>query len=84
MKAKLESEARKHEYKQLLEIGSRAMENSENNTIAENMEMLTDLVCKSDQLIATGSIEDRVGQSSEVVLDAQVSPKPSDICFKRL
>lgn len=75
LKAKLESDARKQEYKHLLDVGARAMENTENSSIAANLEALTDLVCKSDVLIGTGSIEDRVGQSSEVVLDAQVSAK---------
>lgn len=77
--AKLASEARKQKYKQLLDIGARAMENSENSSVAENLDVLTDLVLQSTELINSGNIDDRVGQSSEVVLDAQTIKVAHDL-----
>lgn len=77
--AKLASEVRKQKYKYLLDVGARAMENSENSSVAENLEVLTDLVMQSTELITSGKIDDRVGQSSEVVLDAQVMKVAHDL-----
>lgn len=72
IKLKLESEARKTEYKKLIEAGAQAMQAAENSSLATNIDVLTDLVERSNELITKGTVEDRVGQSSEVVLDAQV------------
>lgn len=72
IKTKLESEARKTEYKKLLVKGTEAMEANENSSVATNLEVLTELVETSNDLLSKGTIDDRVGQSSEVVLDAQV------------
>lgn len=71
----LQCAVRKKEYKQLLEIGGHAAENVENNSVVDNLIALKDLLTKSNQLVEQGAITDRIGQSAEVVLDAQVSDK---------
>lgn len=73
----VQSAARKKEYKQLLEIGGQVAENVDNNSVADNLMALTDLLRKSNVLNAQGKLTDRIGQSAEVVLDAQVSLKTS-------
>lgn len=77
--AKLASEDRKLKYRNLLDVGARAVENSENSSVSENLDVLTDLVLQSTELIKSGKIEDRVGQSSEMVLDAQVIKVAHDL-----
>lgn len=67
-----ESDQRKQKYKDLLDIGGEAAKNQENNSVVDNLEVLTNLIIKSNDLLNQGTIRDRVGQSSEVVLDAQV------------
>lgn len=68
-----QSAARKKEYKHLLEVGGEAANNVDNKTIAENFIALRDLVTESNKLARQGQLADRIGQSAEVVLDAQVS-----------
>lgn len=69
----IQSALRKREYKQLLEIGGRTAENCDTNSVVENLSALKQLLVKSNELIGQGDLADRVGQSAEVVLDAQVS-----------
>lgn len=68
-----ESAIRKIEYKHLLEVGGQAAENVETNSIYENLSALKTLLTKSNELVSQGKVTDRAGQSSEVVLDAQVN-----------
>lgn len=68
----LQSAVRKKEYKHLLELGGQAAENVDLNSVADNLIALKDLLTKSNELIGQGVLTDRVGQSAEVVLDAQV------------
>lgn len=68
----VQSAYRKREYKNLLEIGGQTAENVDNNSVADNLTALRDLMLKSNQLVAQGTLLDRIGQSAEVVLDAQV------------
>lgn len=67
-----ESDQRKQKYKDLLEIGGESVKNQENKSVVDNLEVLTNLIIKSNDLLNQGTIRDRVGQSSEVVLDVQV------------
>lgn len=67
-----QSAVRKREYKHLLEIGGQAAENVDMNSVADNLIALKDLLTRSNELIGQGRIDDRIGQSAEVVLDAQV------------
>lgn len=69
----LQSAVRKKEYKSLLEIGGHAAENVDNYSVADNLIALKDLLTKSNELNGQGVLTDRIGQSAEVVLDAQVS-----------
>lgn len=64
---------RKEKYKQILEQGSRIAEESDAHTVISNLEMVTDLIKASNALIAEGKTSDRIGNTSEVVLDAQVN-----------
>lgn len=68
----LQSALRKREYKNLLEIGGQTAENADNNSVADNLIALRDLLTKTNELAGQGTILDRIGQSAEVVLDAQV------------
>lgn len=74
-----ESAIRKEQYKQLLEKGGRAIEEHETKSLAENISSLLELVRKSDELIKQGKVSDRVGQTAEVVLDAQVNKVPMSL-----
>lgn len=69
----LQCALRKREYKNLLDIGGRTAENVENNSIADNLIALKDVLSKANALVNQGKLLDRIGQSSEVVLDAQVT-----------
>lgn len=68
-----QSAVRKREYKNLLEIGGQFAENADNNSVADNLNALKGLLVKSNELAGQGTLKDRIGQSAEVVLDAQVS-----------
>lgn len=67
-----QSAVRKREYKHLLEIGGQAAENVDNQSVADNLIALKDILTRSNELIGQGQVYDRIGQSAEVVLDAQV------------
>lgn len=69
----LQSAVRKREYKNLLEIGGQTAENVDNNSVADNLIALKELLTRSNALAEQGTISDRIGQSAEVVLDAQVT-----------
>lgn len=69
----LQSAVRKKEYKHLLEVGALTAENIDNTSVVDNLIALKDLLVKSNELIGQGSLTDRIGQSAEVVLDAQVN-----------
>lgn len=64
---------RKEKYKKILEKGSRIAEESDAFTVIDNLNKVTDLVKASNELIAEGKTSDRIGHTSEVVLDAQVN-----------
>lgn len=70
----VQSATRKKEYKQILEAGSHTAENVDNISVVDNFIALRDLLTKANDLIGQGNLTDRVGQSAEVVLDAQVNP----------
>lgn len=63
---------RKEKYKQILEKGSRIAEESDAHTVIDNLQKVTDLIKASNELISEGKTSDRIGHTSEVVLDAQV------------
>lgn len=69
----VQSAARKKEYKQLLEAGGQTAENVDNISVVDNFLALRDLLIKANDLVGQGTLTDRVGQSAEVVLDAQVN-----------
>lgn len=75
----IQSALRRREYKQLLEIGGRTAENCDTNSVVENLSALKQLLVKSNELIGQGDLADRVGQSAEVVLDAQVCKLAGDL-----
>ncbi|XP_055317108.1 EP300-interacting inhibitor of differentiation 3-like [Sitodiplosis mosellana] len=75
----LQSAVRKREYKHLLELGGQAAENVDNKSVADNLTTLKDLLTRSNELAGQGSLSDRIGQSAEVVLDAQVCKLASDL-----
>lgn len=66
------SAVRKEKYKKLLEQGGQVAEESDANTIIHNLAMVTSLVKASNELVQEGKTVDRLGQTAEVVLDAQV------------
>lgn len=70
--SQIQSAVRKREYKHLLEIGGHAAENVDSNSVVDNLSALKNLLIKSNALVEQGNLTDRVGQSAEVVLDAQV------------
>lgn len=67
-----ESAIRKEKYKKLLDEGHRATEDCESSSIIENIEAISNMAIKSNALATEGNISDRVGQTAELVLDAQV------------
>lgn len=67
-----ESEMRKQAYKELLTEGSEVVEHMDSNTLVDNLEAVHKLITKSNELISKGDVSDRVGRTTEVVLDAQV------------
>lgn len=73
MASKVDSDKRKIEYKRLLEIGAQAVQNNENTSAIDSIELCYNLIEKSNDLLNSGSIDDRIGKSSELVLDAQVN-----------
>lgn len=79
-----ESAIRKEKYKQLLDIGSNAMEELESKSVVENFGRLIEIVQKSNELASEGKLTDRVGQLTEVVLDAQVKRHKNYITLTRL
>lgn len=70
--SQFQSAVRKKEYKHLLEVGGQAAENVDTNSVVDNLQALKKLLIKSNELIGQGTLTDRIGQSAEVVLDAQV------------
>lgn len=48
-------------------------ENVDNKSVADNLIALKDLITRSNALAGQGTLSDRIGQSAEVVLDAQVN-----------
>lgn len=66
------SAIRKEKYKKLLDQGGQVAEESDANTIIHNLAMVTSLVKASNELVQEGKTVDRLGQTAEVVLDAQV------------
>lgn len=66
------SAIRKEKYKKILEQGGQVAEESDANTIIHNLAMVTSLVKASNELVQEGKTVDRLGQTAEVVLDAQV------------
>lgn len=79
--SQLQSAVRKREYKNLLDLGGQTAENVDNNSVADNLLALRDLLIKSNALAQQGTVSDRIGQSAEVVLDAQVTN--SSMCEPR-
>lgn len=64
------SAQRKQKYKDLLEIGGEAARNQENNSVVDNLTIVTDLITQSDDLFKQGDHDGST--STECVLDAQV------------
>lgn len=64
---------RRAKYKQILQKGGKLAENSDGQNIAHNLLMVTSLMQESNILVQQGKMSDRIGQNSEVVLDAQVN-----------
>ncbi|XP_031625766.1 EP300-interacting inhibitor of differentiation 3 [Contarinia nasturtii] len=79
LNSSLSSAIRKKEYKHLLDVGGQAAENVEVNSVVDNLITLKGLLTESNKLAAQGVITDRIGQSAEVVLDAQVCKLASDL-----
>lgn len=69
---RLESLHRKQKYKQILERGTCAAEESEAHSIAENFHIIESLLSDSNKLINEGNVADRIGCTTEVLMDIQV------------
>lgn len=69
-----ECEIRKQKYKELLDYGREAAEKVEISSFVDNINIFTELVIESNKLCEQANLgqANRVGQSGEVVLDAQV------------
>lgn len=74
-KLRHESALRKERYKQILDHADQVLEGHGANTVIENVKLSNELLRASNQLEEEGLQEDRVGQTAEVVLDAQVYRK---------
>lgn len=68
----VESAIRKEKYKKILDLGTRAADECDSNSVVQNIENLSRMVIESNQLICEGNMSDRIGQTAEVVLDVQV------------
>lgn len=66
------STIRKEKYKKILEKGGEIAEEIESRSVVENLQIIQELVRDTDSVHDEGKVSDRVGQSSELVLDSQV------------
>lgn len=72
---RLESLRRKQKYKEILERGTNAAEESEGRSIVENLNIIDGLLIDSNKLIQEGTVADRIGYTTEVLMDIQVNMK---------
>lgn len=73
------SNIRKIKYKKILDQAAEIAENNEAESVLENLHKVKCLLKASNKLMEEGNIEDRLGQTSEVVLDAQVLKMSHDL-----
>lgn len=70
---RMESLRRKLKYKEILERGTSAAEESEGHSIVENLNIIEGLLIDSNKLISEGEVSDRIGYTTEVLMDVQVN-----------
>lgn len=70
---RLESLRRKQKYKEILERGNVAAEQSEGHSAVENLNIVESLLIDSNKLISEGCAADRIGYTTEVLMDVQVT-----------
>lgn len=63
---------RKERYKQLLDDGCVIGENAETADVISTLRNVQHILLQSDKIVADGDLKDRVDNTSEVVMDAQV------------
>ncbi|XP_037035868.1 non-structural maintenance of chromosomes element 4 homolog A-like [Bradysia coprophila] len=66
------SSVRRNQYKELLELGSQIEATTENETPIETLRKIADVAKRSDALNAEARFQDRLENTTEVVMDAQV------------
>lgn len=67
------SERRKQKYMKILERARCAAETIEEHSIVENCNTIEGLLIDADQLLDEGKIEDRIGCTTEFLMDVQVT-----------
>lgn len=70
---RLESLRRKQQYREILERGNAAAELSEGQSAIENLNIVESLLVDSNKLISEGNVADRIGYTTEVLMDVQVT-----------
>lgn len=63
---------RKQKYKEILDRGASAVEESEGRSLAENLNIIEAMLTDSNKLIEEGNVDDRIGHTTEVLMDVQV------------
>jgi DNA-binding transcriptional regulator YhcF (GntR family) len=74
-----QSAIRRTKYKELLEFGSTVESTAENDGAINTLKRISKIVKKSDELNAEGRYQDRVENTTEVVMDAQVMKMTHEI-----
>lgn len=69
----IDSQRRKQKYKEILERGTCAAEEREGHSVAENFNIIERMLTDSDKLITDGNPTDRIGHTTEVLMDVQVT-----------
>lgn len=73
MNLRAASSLRKAKLKSLIDKGGKLAEEADSRTVIQNLISVTRLIEESNVVAASGKLSDRIGQTSEVVLDAQVT-----------
>ncbi|KAJ6635564.1 Non-structural maintenance of chromosomes element 4 like A [Pseudolycoriella hygida] len=70
---RLKSTARRNRYKELLDRGAEIESKAENESAVVSLQKITDVAKCADDLSAQGRFQDRIENTTEVVMDAQVT-----------
>lgn len=78
---RMASSIRKGKYKKILVKGGQFAEEIGSRSVVENLKIIQRLSRETDAVHAEGTIQDRIGQSSEVLLDSQVITIYSNVLY---